>query len=84
MLLLKIKIFIQSLIFHINNGLPKSTIEEIRFRYNICTQCPHFDNNKSQCKLCGCNLSLKKRFMNKLAWADQKCPDNRWDQIYRK
>lgn len=33
---------------------------------------------KASCKLCGCNLSDKKVFLNKLAWKDQKCPADKW------
>jgi hypothetical protein len=28
---------------------------------------------------CGCNINNKKIFMNKLAWADQKCPLGKWN-----
>jgi hypothetical protein len=33
--------------------------------------------------VCGCNLSSRKIFMNKLAWADQKCPLDKWVAINR-
>jgi hypothetical protein len=82
MILLRIQTFIKSLIFHINNGLPKTSKEDIQIRYNICLKCPHFNNKKSQCNLCGCSISSKSKFLNKLAWADQSCPDNRWEQIF--
>ena len=37
-----------------------------------------YDSQNSQCLVCGCNLSRKKIFMNKLAWADQECPLSKW------
>ena len=42
-----------------------------------------FIKNESQCGVCGCNLSNKVQFMNKLAWADQKCPKDYWSSIER-
>lgn len=77
----KILTFIKSLIFHIYSGLPKSTQEEIDTRYGICLSCDSFDNKNSQCLECGCNISNKSIFLNKLAWADQKCPLDKWPRI---
>lgn len=84
MIFLKVKLFLQSLWFHISRGLPKCNQEEILNRYNICLSCEHFNALKNQCNICGCYLSRKKQFLNKLAWADQKCPENKWDVIIRK
>lgn len=77
-LLYKIKNFIKSFLWHICLGLPKSSQQLINTRYDICNGCSMFDTNNSQCLVCGCNISNKSIFMNKLAWADQKCPDNKW------
>jgi hypothetical protein len=84
MLILKIQTFLKSLFFHIRLGLPKSTKEEILYRYNICLSCIEFNKTKSECGICGCAISNKSRFMNKLAWADQSCPLNKWNSIERK
>lgn len=81
MTILKIKIFLKSLLFHIYRGFPKSTKDQILYRYNICTSCDKFDQNLSECKVCGCNVNTKKIFMNKLAWADQECPIGKWPKI---
>lgn len=78
----KIKTFIKSLLFHVKKGLPKSTQEEILYRYSICLQCEMFSNN--ECLECGCNVNSKKIFLNKLAWADQHCPLDKWSSILRK
>jgi uncharacterized paraquat-inducible protein A len=81
--LIKFKTFLKSLAFHFWAGFPKSTQEEINTRFSICQNCDTFDNKSSQCLACGCNLSTKRIFMNKLAWADQKCPLDKWQKIDR-
>lgn len=79
MILLRIIIiFIKSLFWHIYSGSPKSSKDQIMQRYGICCVCEFFDNKKSRCLHCGCNINTKKIFMNKLAWSDQKCPINKW------
>lgn len=77
-LLQKFLTFLKALSFHIYNGFPKSTQQEINYRYNICLQCDNYDKMNEQCLECGCSINNKKIFMNKLAWADQKCPINKW------
>lgn len=74
----KIKTFLYSLFWHIYHGFPKSSQDLINHRYNICSHCELFDKESSQCLVCGCNISQKKIFMNKLAWADQVCPEKKW------
>lgn len=74
----KIITFIKSLFWHIYLGCPKSSQQLINDRYSICRNCEKFDLINSQCLVCGCNISTKKIFMNKLAWKDQKCPENKW------
>lgn len=83
MTILKIKIFLKSLLFHIYRGFPKSSIKEIQDRYSICLNCEKFDSNKSECMVCGCNINQKRIFLNKLAWADQECPIGKWSKINR-
>lgn len=79
--LIKIQTFLKSLWWHIYAGFPKSTQAEIDYRYNICIACEKFNQQKSECKVCGCSISKKKRFLNKLAWADQECPIDKWPKI---
>lgn len=74
----KIKNFIKSFIWHAYSGFPKSSQELINFRLSICQSCDMFDFKNNQCLVCGCNISNKKIFMNKLAWKDQACPQNKW------
>jgi len=79
--LLKLTTFIKSLIFHIYSGFPKCSKKQIQERYNICISCDKYNIELSQCDVCGCNINNKKIFMNKLAWADQQCPLNKWNKI---
>ncbi len=58
--------------------MPKSTKDQINARFRICSDCDMFDNKNSQCLVCGCNINNRRIFLNKLAWADQKCPINKW------
>lgn len=81
MLILRLKVFFQSLWFHIYRGFPKSTKDEILVRYNICISCEEYDKNRSVCNVCGCNIGNKKTFLNKLAWADQECPVGKWPRL---
>jgi uncharacterized paraquat-inducible protein A len=82
----KIKNFIKALYTHIKTGMKKSSQKLINDRYSICTECKYFNfvdrfdqpEIKATCNQCGCNLSDKKIFMNKLAWKDQKCPIGKW------
>jgi uncharacterized paraquat-inducible protein A len=83
MFLIKVKTFLKSLWFHVWSGFPKSTIGEITQRYLICLTCEDFDQQRSECKVCGCAISTKKIFMNKLAWSDQECPKGKWNKIIR-
>lgn len=83
MLLIRLKTFLKSLFWHIYSGSPKSTQLEINYRYDICLKCDSFNRQKKQCDVCGCAINNRKIFMNKLAWADQECPLNKWEKITR-
>lgn len=75
---MKILKFIKALFWHIYSGSPKCSKKQILKRYGLCAACEFFDDQESKCLQCGCNINTKKIFMNKLAWADQKCPVNKW------
>jgi hypothetical protein len=81
--LIRIKTFIKSLLFHIYLGLPKTTQDEINYRYNICSDCEEYNELGSMCNVCGCGIGNKSKFLNKLAWADQECPLGKWLKIER-
>jgi hypothetical protein len=78
---LKLKTFLNSLVWHIRLGLPKSSQEQINYRFDICFNCDSFEKTNQECLECGCNISRKRIFLNKLAWADQSCPLNKWDKL---
>lgn len=77
-MLRKIKNFIGSFTWHISNGMPKSSQKEINRRFSICEKCLSYNTIKKECNECGCNISRKKIFMNKLAWLDSSCPLSKW------
>jgi hypothetical protein len=81
MLLIRFKTFLKSLFWHISRGLPKSSQQIINQRFQICQNCDKYDSIDKQCLVCGCNINNKSIFLNKLAWADQMCPLNKWNAI---
>lgn len=83
MLLIRLQTFLKSLLFHVWHGFPKTTQSEILDRYSICIACDKFNQTKSECGVCGCAISKKSKFLNKLAWADQECPEGKWTTINR-
>lgn len=76
----RIKTFLKSLWFHIWLGFPKCSLEQINKRFEICKSCDMYSASDSTCMVCGCNVNNKKIFLNKLAWADQKCPLDKWSK----
>ncbi len=74
----KVAKFLYALFWHCIEGFPTCNKKEILERYNICINCEEFNKKLSICNECGCNLSDRKEFMNKLAWADQECPLSKW------
>lgn len=77
-MLLRITTFLKSLFWHINRGMPKSSQQEIDRRFSICLDCSSYNQKEKECGVCGCNVNNRRIFMNKLAWLDQKCPENKW------
>lgn len=73
--------FLYALFWHIISGFPTANNQQILERYSICIICENFNHEKSICNICGCNLSKRKEFMNKLAWADSECPIDKWSSI---
>ncbi len=61
---------------HIAAGSPTCSDEEIGRRHDICLGCEFFKDNS--CSKCGCPISRDKKFISKLAWADQSCPVGKW------
>lgn len=78
---MKIVTFLKSLWWHVWLGFPKSTQKEINNRFAICLSCDMHDKKNNQCLVCGCFVNNKRIFLNKLAWADQECPEKKWDKL---
>lgn len=60
---------------HAAAGMPRASDEEADRRFAICQSCDHYDKDTKSCRLCGCFIAERR---GKLAWADQKCPVNKW------
>lgn len=73
--------FGKALVGHALGGFQKASEEQIKERYSICESCSLYINNVCSHESCGCNISDTKKFLNKLAWAEQECPLGKWPKI---
>jgi len=62
-----------------NQNKKQCSQEQIDERMEICKGCEFYQNNT--CLKCGCALSRERNYMNKLLWADQSCPVNKWGPV---
>ena len=69
---------------HISTGLKHCTKEQRDSRYEICKKCDRFHNGICNHDDCGCIIRSKGKFMDKLSWADSKCPEGYWGPISKK
>ena len=82
----KVKNFTESLVGHITTGMKHCSDEEKLRRFEICksNQCGLFraQDNGGICAHddCGCYIRNNGKFMDKLSWADSKCPVGLWQQ----
>jgi hypothetical protein len=72
--------FGKAAIAHAASGLPTCTQEQIDARLAICRACPLFDGSICRHADCGCRIGQQRKFLNKLAWADQSCPLGKWNE----
>lgn len=72
----KIKNFANALSDHIKGGMRLCTEDQIEQRFSICKTCEFYKD--STCTQCGCPLIRNKKFISKLAWAEQECPVGKW------
>jgi hypothetical protein len=84
----RIKNFSVAAITHFLNGSPTCTDNQILERFEICKKCEFFRPRKlnpavGKCShiKCGCSTKALKAYLNKLAWADQECPIQKWRKI---
>jgi hypothetical protein len=66
---------------HVASGAPKCSDEQIAERFAICQTCEFLKDGA--CEKCGCPVVREKKFISKLSWADQGCPDTppRWGPV---
>lgn len=64
---------------HISSGMPAASEEQVAQRFEICRSCEFYRD--STCMKCGCPVVREKRFLSKLAWADQSCPVGKWGPV---
>ena len=64
--------FGKAIVTHAVAGFPETDEETVRFRFESCRSCEHFDEGKTSCRKCGCHLEIKIR------WREQKCPIGKW------
>ena len=72
----RLKNFAQSAVEHIKHGMKLCTDEQISKRLEICKQCEFYKNET--CSKCGCPLVRHRKYISKLAWAEQECPVGKW------
>lgn len=60
-------------------GRPVRQPEEIdRIYHEHCKPCVHFDGDKQTCRICGCNCRDHEALLNKIKWATENCPLEKW------
>lgn len=83
-LLQKAKNFTKAIVKHAADGGARCTDEQIQNRAEICFGCQYFKRNEGEASGmcshmgCGCNITKKQEFLNKLAWASESCPVGKW------
>ena len=76
--------FTLAAIRHATSGMPTCTDEQIAERISVCRGCDKFLPEPSNpeigaCTECGCPVSDQlSKFVSKIAWADQRCPLEKW------
>jgi hypothetical protein len=71
---------------HALSGNPTVTKEVMKQRLKICTGCELFKPNTNEVggicthSSCGCTIQDNLNYLNKIAWADQKCPIDKWGE----
>jgi hypothetical protein len=72
----KIVNFAASAAKHVGSGMARASEEQVAERFAICQQCQHFDGRA--CGKCGCPIVRERKFVSKLAWANESCPVGKW------
>ncbi len=62
-----------------SEGRPVRTDLEVEHLLEKCKSCDKYDENRSICKICGCNVNLSQNALfNKLRMATEHCPIGKW------
>jgi hypothetical protein len=89
-ILKKIGNFTFALAKHLYKGMPTVSKDVLDDRLKICQECPLFKKKEGMVggvcthESCGCSVQDEIVFLNKIAWADQKCPLEKWGEINEK
>lgn len=76
--------FAKAAVHHVATGRQKASEKVVAERFGICQECPLYipkDESSGMCshKSCGCNVkAVGLDGLNKLSWADQRCPIGKW------
>lgn len=69
------------------NGFNFASREQAYGRWYICERCPHLDQERISCQICGCGVSPDvggfRRLFEKVFYRSEQCPDNppRWGKL---
>lgn len=86
----KARNFVKAAVKHVACGRPQATDEQVAERFAVCQGCELFEDTgegTGKCRHPSCGCALKKvgvKGMNKLRWADQSCPLEKWLPILQK
>lgn len=68
-----------ALVKHAADGGRMATDDAINRRLEICQTCPSQRFNGDICEHLNCGCSIQKtKFLSKLGWASESCPDGHW------
>lgn len=71
--------FVGAMLRHIVTGCPVTTTHARQLRLAICRACSYYDG--SRCSKCGCGVKTHAAFIDKLGWAEQRCPVGKWGPV---
>lgn len=71
--------FVKSAAQHVAAGMPRATDEQIAARFAICQGCEFLLDGA--CSRCGCPVVRESKFLSKLSWANEQCPEGKWGPV---
>ena len=71
--------FFKALAKHAGDGFKRRTKEQIEEILDThCKRCKYFNGVICTHEKCGCNVNAEQKFFNKLSFASEKCPIDKW------